>query len=84
MKQVAIFAILAAAALLSACGSSGSGDDDVAPPPAANEVPAAALASASAYTNYTKTLSDKNDEPPVGVNNVSTAPASETEAPLAM
>ncbi len=84
MKQFALFAAVASATLLSACGSGGSGNDDVAPPVVVNEVPATALASATAYTNYTKTLSSTNNEPPVGVNNVTAPPVSETEAPLPM
>jgi K+-transporting ATPase c subunit len=84
MKHFALVAAVATASLLSACGSGGSGYDDVTPPAAANEVPATALASSAAFTNYTKTLSEKTEEPPVGVNNVTTAPVSETEAPLAM
>jgi hypothetical protein len=83
MKQVAILMTCAAAALLSACGSGGSQNDDVTPPPVVvNEVPASALASASAYTNYAKTLSNSDSAEPVNVNNVATPPASETEVPL--
>jgi hypothetical protein len=83
MKTYALLAALASAALMSACGSGGSGYDDVTPPPVVvNEVPATALASSTAYTNYTKTLSSTTNEPPVGVNNVTAAPVSETEAPM--
>jgi outer membrane lipopolysaccharide assembly protein LptE/RlpB len=84
MKQFALVAALATVTLLSACGSGGSSNDDVAPPVVVNEVPATALVSSSAYTTYTKTLSDKTDEPPVGVNNVTVPPASETDTPLSM
>jgi hypothetical protein len=81
MKQFALFAAVATASLLSACGSGGSGYDDVTPPATVNEVPATALASATAYTNYAKMLSSTSNEPPVGVNNVMAPPVSESEAP---
>jgi hypothetical protein len=84
MKNFALFAALATASLLSACGSGGSGNDDVTPPVVVNEVPATALASTTAFTTYAKNLSDNNNEPPVGVNNVTVPPVSETEAPLPM
>jgi hypothetical protein len=84
MKHFALFTSVAATLLLSACGSGGSDNVDVTPPVVVNEVPATALASATAFTSYAKALSDKNEEPPVGVNNVAAPPVSETEAPLPM
>lgn len=82
MKLNSIFIAMAASIVLSACGSGGSQNEDVTPPVVINEVPASAVVSASAYTNYAKSLKNSDSEQAVGVNNVTQAPTSETEAAM--
>jgi hypothetical protein len=84
MKLHSTWMALATCAALSACGSGGSQNDDVTPPVVVNEVPASAIVSATAYTNYAKSLKNSDSDEAVGVNNVTMAPTSETEAPLMM
>jgi hypothetical protein len=73
---------LAVAASLAACGG---GSDSVAidPPTATNEVPASATASATAYTQFAKSLSASDSSQPLDVRSV-TPPTSETDAPVAL
>jgi hypothetical protein len=72
---------VALAVLLAACGDSPSNAPEDTPPQASDEVPAAALASASAWTQWAASL------PPSEADNAKKLqavmpPTSETEAPL--
>jgi hypothetical protein len=78
---------LAAAGLLAACG--GGSDDQVdmpAPPAAANEVPASALASATAYTQFAVSQSPmaSDTDEPLSATNVDLPPGSETDEPVSV
>lgn len=77
--QHAVFA--AAAVLLAACGDNPA-DAPEPPPPAVTEVPASALASPTAYSQYAASLQPSETATPLGMSLVTTAPTSETEAPL--
>lgn len=76
---------LLAAALLGACGG-GGGDDGtpMTPPAEATMVPAGALVSSLAYTQFVLQLSQTSSETsePLSADNVTTAPSSETDEPL--
>ena len=73
--------------LLAACG--GGHDDEVdmpVPPTAATMVPASALASSAAYTQFALSQSQTTSESdePLSTSNVDQAPASETDEPVAV
>ena len=78
--QHAVFAA-AAALLLAACGGDDHPADEPAPPEA-TEVPASALASPTAYTQYAASLRPSETATPLGVSLVTTPPTSESEAPV--
>jgi len=71
----------AAALLLAACGDNPA-DAPEAPPPPSTEVPASALTSPTAYSQYAASLQRSETANPLGVSLVTTPPTSETEAPL--
>jgi hypothetical protein len=73
---------LAVAASLAACG--GGSDSVTIPEPAStSDVPTSATASATAYTQFAKTLSSSDSSQPLNVQTV-TPPTSETDAPVAL
>jgi hypothetical protein len=84
MKLHTAWLALAACAALSACGSGGSENEGVTPPVVINEVPASAVVSATAYTNYAKSLNSSDSAEAVNVNNVAKAPTSETELAMGL
>jgi hypothetical protein len=84
MKFHTTWFALTACAALSACGSGGSGNEEVTPPVVINEVPASAVVSVSAYTNYAKSLKSSDSGEAVNVNNVAQAPTSETEMAMGL
>lgn len=79
-------AAIAGAALLAACG--GGSDDDHAPPDnqPATAVPDSALASSSAYTQFTLTTAQAGSETaePLSADKVMVPPASETDEPASV
>jgi len=90
MKQQSIHALaLLASGLLAACGGS---DDAAAPPPPPpppvllTEVPESALASSTAYAQFTlgqSQAASESDEP-LTADKLSMPPASESDEPLAV
>ncbi len=78
---------LLAGALLSACGGSDHEDVVVVPPPAGPaQVPDSALASSASFTQFaieqSQTASDSAE--PLGADNVSVPPSSETDEPVSL
>ena len=82
MKTKTLLLGLAVAASLAACGG-GSGGQIVDTPSAATDVPASATVSATAYTQFAKTLSSSDSSQPLNVQTL-TPPTSETDAPVAL
>lgn len=70
---------LVAGVLMSACG--GGGDDT---PPPLTEVPDTALTSASAYTQFARSLPASDDAEPLSLGRVDMAPTSETDEPASL
>jgi ABC-type glycerol-3-phosphate transport system substrate-binding protein len=81
MKIQTLLLSLAVAAGLAACGGGGGGDPVA--PAATNEVPASATVSATAYTEFAKTLQNSDVSQPLDVQSVK-PPTSETDAPLSL
>ena len=71
---------LATSALLAACSDSPQ-EETVAPPLAASEVPASAFASASAYTDFARSLAKSETGKPLDLNKAGAAPTSESASP---
>jgi hypothetical protein len=87
MKKTHLHLLLAAAAsaaLLSACGGGNGTQAYVEPPAVTLGVPASALVSATAYTQYAVSLQTSETLTPIDLANVVTPPTSETDAPLAI
>ncbi len=76
---------LAASALLAACGDSPQ-ESPAAPvtPLALTEVPASALASAGAYTDFARTLANSETGKPLDMSKLGAAPTSETASPTGL
>jgi hypothetical protein len=69
--------------LLAACGGGGGGSDET-PTADDRKVPASALASASAYSQWAGSLARSDTGEAVTVEAGMTAPKSETEEPIAL
>ncbi len=79
----ALVASVAAGGLLAGCG--GDGNPPAPPPPAAsNELPASALASDGALVAFAVAQAPSERAEPLTLDQVSTLPTSETEAPIAL
>ena len=82
-----VAALAAASALsglfLAACG--GDGDSPVMPPPpvAITQVPASAAANSLALETFAFNLALTDNTEPLGLDNITTLPTSETEDPIA-
>lgn len=74
---------LAAGTLLAACNGDNDEVSEPGPPPQA-VIPDSALASATAYAEYARTLSNSDTDLPVDISKVNLAPTSETAEPLAL
>lgn len=80
VRAAALIGVSAAAALiLAACG----GDDD-SPPQAATQVPASAAASDLTLETYALGLAQTDTGEPLGLDNITTLPSSETEEPIVL
>jgi ABC-type glycerol-3-phosphate transport system substrate-binding protein len=75
---------LAAGVALAACSGGNGYDEGASTPQAATEVPATALASPGAYTEFARTLTNSETAKPLGVNTVVMPPTSETAMPVAL
>lgn len=73
-------AVAATAALLSACGG---GSEVVDTPMTSNTVPASALASPTAYTEFAKSLQPSATALPIDVNGI-VPPTTETGSPVSL
>lgn len=81
---------LASAVMLAACFGSGSDDDDAPPPapppepPPTASVPDSALASSTAYTQFTLTraMGSSETDDALTADRVTTPPSSETDEPV--
>jgi len=75
---------LAAAALLAGCFGGGGSTDMPGGGSTAAEVPDSALASSTAYTQFTLTTSQSSSETaePLSADKVGTPPSSETDEPV--
>jgi outer membrane lipopolysaccharide assembly protein LptE/RlpB len=78
--KLKLMAMAGVTALLAACGGSTSGGGDT-PQAAAREVPASALASPRAYSEYALSLRVSDDTEPLAVDKV-VAPVSDSEEPI--
>lgn len=70
--------------LLAACGGGGGNDNDTPAAGSDRRVPASALASASAYSEWAGTLVSSETESAVTVDDGLLAPKSETDTPIAL
>lgn len=90
MSKKTIYALaLGSALLLSGCFG-GGGDDALVeapvPPVAATMVPASALASSTAYTQFavSQSLTASESDEPLSASNVDVPPSSETDEPVSV
>ncbi len=82
MKTKTLLLGLAVAAGLAACGG-GSDSATIINPPSTSDVPASATVSATAYTQFAKTLQKSDDGQPLNVQTV-IPPTSETDTPVGL
>jgi ABC-type glycerol-3-phosphate transport system substrate-binding protein len=78
--KLKLMAVAGVTAMLAACGGGSSGGGD-APQSAEREVPASAMASPRAYSEYAKSLDASDDTEPLAVDKV-VAPVSDTDEPI--
>jgi len=83
MKLQTLFIAGCAAVLLAACGGGGGGGDAPAPPQADDQVPAGALASPAAFTQWAATIAPSEADDAKKLEAV-TPPTSETDQPLTL
>lgn len=74
---------IAAAALMAGCFGGGGGDSTSEPGEPSGVIPASALASSTAYTQFTLATSQSSSETaePLSADNVTVPPSSETDEP---
>ena len=81
---LALTSVAAAALLLAGCFGGGGGSTDMPGGPTAAEVPESALASSTAYTQFTLSTAQSSSETtePLSADKVGTPPSSETDEPV--